>query len=105
MRFRYPIPPTGGGAIEGTGARSAGTQRGDMSSKGADARGCEPSGEGVAESHVGASEVEPAVESGWWDTEILKVLMGADVELDLEILPSACVEADEGPSDDSMIQN
>lgn len=75
-----------------------------MSSEDGDATGCEPSGaERVAASHVGAPEVEPAGEGRWRDVEILKVLMGADVEMDSEMLPSACVEAEGGPYNDSAI--
>lgn len=34
----------------------------------------------------------------WQDMEILKILMGADVEPDREFINSTCVEADENPS-------
>ncbi|MFD3926480.1 hypothetical protein [Streptomyces sp. NPDC058614] len=75
-----------------------------MGGEDGDARGREPSGvERVAASQAGAPEVEPAGEGGWWDAEILKVLMGADVEMDSEILPVACVEAEEGHGDGSVI--
>ncbi|MFY1677360.1 hypothetical protein [Streptomyces sp. WMMC905] len=40
------------------------------------------------------ADADPLGEGGWLDEEILKVLMGADVEFDPEDLGSTCVEED-----------
>lgn len=50
--------------------------------------------EEAATDHAGAPEVEPASGEDLWGAEILKVLMGADVELEAEFLGSTCVEGD-----------
>lgn len=39
-----------------------------------------------------ATDVDPPGEDDWLDGEILKVLMGADVEFESEDLGSTCVE-------------
>ncbi|WP_435059426.1 hypothetical protein [Streptomyces sp. bgisy060] len=40
------------------------------------------------------ADADPLGEGGWLDEEILKVLMGADVEFGPEDLRSTCVEED-----------
>jgi hypothetical protein len=45
---------------------------------------------------AGAAECAGEGVDAWRDLEIWKVLAGADVELDRELLDASCVEPDEG---------
>ncbi|GAA2656979.1 hypothetical protein GCM10010307_71160 [Streptomyces vastus] len=52
--------------------------------------------EGAADEvgHTRAREHEPTQEYAWRDLEILKALMGADVDLDAGFLERTCVEGE-----------